>query len=297
MFADAGIHPVRILIRYGYVSLIYVYIMAIINSLAIGKSYKSAGNLTYKTVRGRTIASQRITSNSSKSALQVFQRGSFSDSIKCMQLVLPWINNFFDKSKYGSARNNFLKLCKSYNMGGDRNLIINGTLPLADGFLKGIAVTPGGGNVIATSAYTSYGSAPVIVSGSRSINNYAHGDAQADVYEYSQGVSFSFSTPIPEDKVELLIGGFNLKGASQFINVPFSVNKYNATSDDISAISALGLAVTVTATEGLVSQLLVAPKTDAETGVQNSIYVATVRVNGKVAITDAVLIVPTTPLP
>lgn len=281
----------------GYVSPIYVYIMAIINSLAIGKSYKSAGNLTYKTVRGRTIASQRITTNSSKSALQVFQRGSFSDAVKCMQLVLPWINNFFDKSKYGSSRNNFLKLCKSYNMGGDRNLIVNGTLPLADGFLKGLAVTPGGDNIVGTSPYTSYGSAPVIVSGSRSINNYAYGDAQADVWEYSQGVSFSFPTPIAEDKVELLIGGFNLNGASKFDTIPFSVSKYNATSDAISAISALGLTVTVTATEGLVSKLLVAPKADAETDVQNSIYVVTVRVNGKVATTDAIIIVPTTPLP
>lgn len=271
--------------------------MAIVNSLAIGKSVKSAGNLTYKTVRGRTIASQRIVSNSSKSALQVFQRGAFSDTVKCMQLVLPWINNFFEKSKYGSSRNMFLKLCKSYNMGGDRNLIIDGTLPLADGFLKGLAVTPSGESKIGTSPYTSYGTAPVIVSGSRSVENYAHGDAQADVFKYSQGVSFSFPTPMPEDKVELLIGGFNIDGASSFDNIPFSVGKYNATSEDVTKVATLGLTVTVTASDGLVSSLLVAPKTGAETDVQNSIYVATVRVNGKIAKTDAVLIVSAGPLP
>lgn len=276
---------------------LYVYIMAIVNSLAIGKSVKSAGNLTYKTVRGRTIASQRITTNPSKSALQVFQRGSFSDTIKCMQLVLPWINNFFEKSRYGSSRNNFLKLCKSYNMGGDRNLIINGTSPLADGFLKGISVSIDGEYKVGTSVYTSYGSAPVIVSGSRKVNEYAHGDAQADVYEYDKGVSFAFSTPILEAKVELLIGGFNLNGASTFDRVPFSFAVYNATSEDITKVNALGLDVTVTASEGLVSNILVAPKSDASTEVQKSVYVATVRVNGKVATTNAVLIVPAGLLP
>lgn len=272
--------------------------MAIVNSLAIGKSVKSAGNLTYKTVRGRTIASQRITTNSSKSALQVFQRGSFTDTVKCMQLILPWVNNFFDKSRYGSSRNMFLKLCKSYNMGGDRNSILNGTLPLADGFLKGISVSINGEYKVGTSIYTSCGSAPVIVSGSRKVNEYAHGDAMGDVYEYDKGVSFAFSTPIQDEKIELLIGGFNLDGASSFANIPFSYAVYNATSEDITKVNALGLDVTVTASEGLVSKIVVAPKSDASANVQNSIYVATVRVNGKVATTNAVLIVPAAgPLP
>lgn len=277
----------------GYVSLFIYYIMALINSLAIGKSRKSAGNLTYKTVRGRTIASQRITSNSSRTALQVFQRGAFSDTVKCMQLVIPWINNFFDKSKYGSSRNQFMKICKSYNMGGDRASIIAGDLPLADGFLKGIAVSRTGVPIVNTSPYTSYGSAPVIVTGRRAVNEYIHGNAQADFFEYPDGVSFAFPTPILREKVELLIGGFNIKGADDFSGVPFSVNKFNATTEDVSKIAQLGLTATVTASDDdYVSNILIAPNQSAPAAVQNSLYCATVRVNGKIATTDAMLVIP-----
>lgn len=267
--------------------------MAIINSLAIGKSRKSAGNLTYKTVRGRTIASQRITENNSKSAMQIFQRGAFSDTVKCMQLVVPWINTFFDKSKYGSSRNQFMAICKSYNMGGDRASIIDGTLPLADGFLKGIAVSRLGTPLINTSPYTSYGSAPVIVAGNRTVNEYIYGETQADFFEYSDGVSFSLLTPILKQKLEILIGGFNLNGAANFHGVPFSVNKYNATPEDVAKIAQLGLTVTVTASDDdYVSNVLIAPNQSAPAGVQNSLYVATVRVNGKIATTNAMLVIP-----
>lgn len=267
--------------------------MAIVNSLAIGKSRKSAGNLTYKTVRGRTIASQRITSNSSKSALQVFQRGAFSDTVKCMQLVVPWINNFFDKSKYGSSRNQFMKVCKSYNMGGDRASVIDGTLPLADGFLKGIAVSRLGTPLVNTSPYTSYGSAPVIVTGQRTVNEFIYGEAQADFFEYTGGVSFSLLSPILKQKVEILIGGFNLNGADDFHGIPFSVNKYNATPEDVAKIAQIGLTVTVTASDDdYVSNVLIAPNRSAPASVQHSVFVATVRIDGKIATTNAMLVIP-----
>lgn len=40
------------------------YTMAIIRSLAIGKGSKSAGNITFRTVRGRTIVSEKLASAS-----------------------------------------------------------------------------------------------------------------------------------------------------------------------------------------------------------------------------------------
>lgn len=271
--------------------------MAVINSLAIGKSVKSAGNLTYKTVRGRTIASQRITTNSSKTALQIFQRGSFSESVKSMQLVLPWVNNFFEKSKYGSARNNFLKLCKSYSLGGERNLIITGTTALLEGFLKGIGVSADGTPLTKTSPYTSYGSAPVIVTGQRSVLTFTNNDVVADVYEYKNGVSFAFTSSFDENKIEILIGGFNRNGKNSFIGIPFVLNTFSASADDITAIKALGLIVTKTSQDGLVSELTVTADANAADGVQHSVYVVTVRINGKVATTDAVISVPAGPLP
>lgn len=271
--------------------------MAVVRSLAIGKSVKSAGNLTYKTVRGRTIASQRITTNSSKTALQVFQRGSFSESIKSMQLVLPWINNFFEKSKYGSARNNFLKLCKSYSLGGERNLIISGTKALLEGFMKGIGVSIDGQPLAKTSPYTSYGSAPVIVTGQRSVLEFANSDVTADVYAYKKGVTFSFTSSFDENKIEILIGGFNRAGKSSFVGIPFALNKYSASDDDITAIKGLGLIVNKTSQDGLVSSLTIAADDAAAEDVQYSVYVATVRINGKIATTDAVISVPAGPLP
>lgn len=272
--------------------------MAIVHSLAIGKSVKSAGNLTYKTVRGRTIASQRITTNNSKTALQVFQRGSFSESIKSMQLVLPWINNFFEKSKYGSPRNNFLKLCKSYSLGGERNLIISGSTPLLEGFMKGIGVSVDGTPLAKTSPYTSYGSAPVIVSGQRSVLEYASNDVIADVYEYKDGVTFGLTSSYDENKVEILIGGFNRNGKNSFVGIPFALYTYSASDEDIVTINSLGLSVTKKSQDGLVSSLTVSAAADAPEGVQSSVYVVTVRISGKIATTDAVISVsPAGPLP
>lgn len=86
--------------------------MAVINSLAIGKSVKSAGNLTYKTVRGRCIASQRITQNKSNTNSQQIARNNFRQASKVITILQAWIDLAFEKSKYGSARNEFLKLNK-----------------------------------------------------------------------------------------------------------------------------------------------------------------------------------------
>lgn len=83
--------------------------MAVVNSLAIGKSVKSAGNLTYKTIRGRCIASQRITQNKSNTNSQQIARNNFRQASKVITILQSWIDLAFEKSKYGSARNEFLK--------------------------------------------------------------------------------------------------------------------------------------------------------------------------------------------
>lgn len=92
--------------------------MAIISSTAIGNGKKSAGVLTYRRQRGRTIASQRILTNSSKTAKQVAQRTAFALASKAIAMAAPLVDATFAKSKYGSARNNFFKLNKAALMEG-----------------------------------------------------------------------------------------------------------------------------------------------------------------------------------
>lgn len=92
--------------------------MAIINSTAIGNGKKSAGVLTYRRQRGRTIASQRILTNSSKTEKQVAQRTAFAVASKAIAMAAPLVDVTFAKSKYGSARNNFFRVNKAALMEG-----------------------------------------------------------------------------------------------------------------------------------------------------------------------------------
>lgn len=84
--------------------------MAIINSVFVGRAKKSAGNATFRTVRGRTIASQKVAKTGTKVgnlslnqfALAVISRFA---SLKAADIVVS-----FDPTTYGSARNAFFKL-------------------------------------------------------------------------------------------------------------------------------------------------------------------------------------------
>lgn len=83
--------------------------MAIVNSLAVGKATKTAGELTYAKVRGRIIARRRIISNKSNTAKQASQRADFGKVSRFVTLLDSWIKANVQKSAYGSARNNFVK--------------------------------------------------------------------------------------------------------------------------------------------------------------------------------------------
>lgn len=86
--------------------------MAIINSASIGKSRKSQGNLTYKYVRGRTIASSRIIENKSNTPKQDIARQKFAAMSGFVVRQAAYIDAAFDKSKYGSSRNSFMAVNK-----------------------------------------------------------------------------------------------------------------------------------------------------------------------------------------
>lgn len=86
--------------------------MAIINSMGVGRARKSAGNMTYRTVRGRTIGSQKIVSVATR-----VPTGAQSEKQKVFGLISIFmaahassINQSFNKTKYGSERNYFMKV-------------------------------------------------------------------------------------------------------------------------------------------------------------------------------------------
>lgn len=83
--------------------------MAIVNSLAVGKATKTAGELTYAKVRGRIIARRRIVSNKSNTSKQAVQRADFGKVSRFVTFLDSWIKANVQKSTYGSARNNFVR--------------------------------------------------------------------------------------------------------------------------------------------------------------------------------------------
>lgn len=179
--------------------------MAIINSLAIGKSVKSAGNLTYKTVRGRTIASQRITSNASNTPLQASQRSSFGRSMQCIQLVLPFVNNFFEKSRYGSSRNQFLKLNKRYLLGGFYGEITEGIIPLVEGFVVEAAAPDAAGGGL---RFASFGTLPAVVQETASSMNQITVGGTPYTVNASRSTLYNFTSPVDSKDVRILFFGF-----------------------------------------------------------------------------------------
>ena len=84
--------------------------MGIVKNGTLGIGRKSFGDATYRTTRGRTIAAKRIQENKSNTTMQSDQRKAFSIMGKSGKLLSKWIDQTFDKTKYGSQRNHFVKL-------------------------------------------------------------------------------------------------------------------------------------------------------------------------------------------
>lgn len=89
--------------------------MAIINSLAVGKARKSAGNLTYRLVRGRTIASEKIGARPKDGTTRAPGEGLLQIQVLAvisafMRIHKTDIQVSFNKTKYGSQRNFFMKI-------------------------------------------------------------------------------------------------------------------------------------------------------------------------------------------
>lgn len=84
--------------------------MGLDKTMGIGISRKSTGDATFRTVHGRVIVSKRIRENKSKSTKQVSQRSAFGSLGHFAKINAAWIDRHFDPAKYGTSRNQFMKL-------------------------------------------------------------------------------------------------------------------------------------------------------------------------------------------
>lgn len=228
--------------------------MAIINSLAIGKSVKSAGNLTYKTVRGRTIASQRITTNASNTQAQAFQRGRFGATMECMQLFIPYINNFFERTKYGSSRNRYAQLNKFINLGGLLGEIKEGIVPLSEAFLLLFGRDNSDVLLDGSAYYASYGTMPCVTVETTIAGHKTSIGVETD-FKCNSNVKFTFTTAPLKDSIILKSYLVSAAGASEFAEAVPVYKEYTLDTADISALAALGYKVTVVESNNIVSSI------------------------------------------
>src|SRR5574344_76094 len=86
--------------------------MAIISSVALGKVQKSVGNVTFQHYYGKTVAKQKIVRNPNyvPSTKQKEQRDRMYYAFKFANAWDGLADMLFVRSKWGTKRNNFLKL-------------------------------------------------------------------------------------------------------------------------------------------------------------------------------------------
>lgn len=108
-------------------------LMAVINSVGVGRGSKSVGEFTYRYTRGRTIASRRITKNTSKTPAQVGRRGAFGSFVWMFSPYKWFFSDGYEKTKHGSSFNQFVHVNREllgkspYNSEVNKKLIPNGT--------------------------------------------------------------------------------------------------------------------------------------------------------------------------
>ena len=130
--------------------------MGVYKTSSIGVGRKSVGENTYKTVRGRTIVSSKITTNKSRTPKQVEQRKAFAVMGEFSKIMAAWIDKNFDQTKYGSPRNQFMKRNAPIMAYLKTNKLLTGTSidKLAQAIKDGQALYAGFGANMANATFT-----------------------------------------------------------------------------------------------------------------------------------------------
>lgn len=227
----------------GIVSFLNLTIMAIIDSLAIGKSYKSAGNLTYKTVRGRCIASQRITQNKSNTLLQAGQRSTFGMAAKVATLMQVYINSCYEKSKFGSARNSFMSINKNYVWQGLYGEVVEGVVSLVDVFVLSFKDEFYESDTLRFSAH---GSSSVITNEQYNVRIWSDSQSNDFNVKFTSSLDFVLPTPISPERIEFVVAGLIPLQGQTAKQISFSSKTYNLTSEKLAELLKMGIKVTLT---------------------------------------------------
>lgn len=256
--------------------------MAIINSLAIGKSVKSAGNLTYKTVRGRTIASQRITTNKSNTMAQSIQRSRFGVCARAAQLVQVFINNCYEKSKYGSARNAFMRINKNYDAFSIISEVQEGAIPFVDAFIPAfLNRAPEGRETYIE--WSAYGTSPVITR--ETVLSGSFTDSSSQVYHYSETsrVEYSFINPVPREKANIVLCGLIGNSTTGLANATLTSRNFTLKDADITTMGGMGFQIDVVEDDnGNIVSFAVSNKAPTQTGKYEAYAVIFPVVGGKI---------------
>lgn len=93
--------------------------MAIISSLAVGKSRKSAGNITYQHYYGKEVLKQKISKrgNSKATEKQISAQNKMSATTSCLKYFMPYINLAFTNLKGKTKFASIIKLNKLFFFG------------------------------------------------------------------------------------------------------------------------------------------------------------------------------------
>lgn len=273
--------PIEVRLCFTYIC----YTMAIVNSLAIGKSRKSAGNLTYKTVRGRTIASQRITENKSNSAKQQVQRDLFRNVSMSIALCRAYIDRCYEPSKYGSARNAFQKQNPKFTLGHRVGEIKEGIVPFADGFFSAISRPASGSPQLSVITQGSLACIPQISVGVYATYKAAFGD-KANIPYIDGSAVYTFPSGIKYSDVSMMIIGIMNDGVETLTGTFDETGRFTAAEvDNQLALDFGNFQVTSAIADGLISSITVS--TDVPTAGEYNMIIAVPTSAGKVPTTFA----------
>lgn len=208
-------------------------LMAVINSVGVGRGSKSVGEFTYRYTRGRTIASRRITKNTSKTPAQVGRRGAFGSFVWMFSPYKWFFSDGYEKTKNGSSFNQFVHVNREllgkspYNSEVNKKLIPNGTQ------LWKLINTISSLDLLHLK-YATYGTLNAVVSASNALQHYSFLSEKVTIYtEDFKGFSVVFNTVT--NKGETFSKELPLYEGSEVPNFSVTYAWYNNTSIKITS--------------------------------------------------------------
>lgn len=180
--------------------------MAIINSLAVGKARNSAGNLTFSTIKGRTIAREKPAYvRNPQTSKQIAQREKMAKIVAAWRQFGYQVKHLFTViAGYGSAYNQFVKL----NVGKAETLVVDA---ITGKVTPIVGLAMGSGKYDSDAIYLSFSGSNMAqfnVSSSQLIDEMQPGDIFGVIRWDSTNEKFEiYSEELFEDQIPMLRNG------------------------------------------------------------------------------------------